>query len=373
MRNPFRSFRPSMRKWKQGTRLQVIKTTCALLTFLACVYFIFQFAKVQTKEAYLQLRKYQRTGATAYKPDSLKISIYNFYNSTQNTLRMDGGTKLYVSIDEDTTATIRKDKKTDAKIDSLLKCWPDTNIEQMAMGAWQDSLYAIYDLYSSMKLSKRPLFGKNESDNDEVVYASGRDEHLCFSLKSDCTPEGSYNKVRYHALVGFMKGCEKKKSNRALMDGTMYEDLDYFYFLREGDLSQSYYKLQFPHTKQDSAVYNDITHLSIDFAGATRFVGLNPVPDEVTLTGFCYTDSVKLRQIFKQNEFTFYCQYLEASNIQTVRTYLISTIATFFIGLFLRLLFGLLCTLRPLPPLKRCWQWTKSKMKSVCRDKQLSE
>lgn len=349
----------SLGKWKEGTRLRILKTAGSLLAFLVCVYLIFQFARVTTKDTCLQLRKYQRYEDTENraKADTLSIYIYNFYNRTSNILRMDGGTRVYLSVNEEPTA-LRYDEATDVAIDSLLGCWQDTLLQGMSMGNWRDSLYVLYDLNISVKLTPRsPFEASNENEDSLVTYGAWRFNNCCSVVKYDLTPQDGHNSVKCRLLTGIVRGDGKYVSGHGLMDGTAYEDLDYLYFLREGDLSQSYYTLRFPHEPKDSAAYNDITKLSIDLGGPTRFVGLNPAPDETTLTGFIYTDPAKLRKIFSKDEFVFFCQYVEASNIQSVRTFLVSTIATFFFGLFLRLLFGLVCSLRPKPwsqKFKRC-------------------
>lgn len=96
------------------------------------------------------------------------------------------------------------------------------------------------------------------------------------------------------------------------------------------DISQMYYKLKLDQLPRRI----DSITVSIDFAGATRFTGIYPSPDEISLSGIKYTNQEKIKIIKEQGGVNIFCQYLEASGIQSARVYVLSTIATFFFGLF---------------------------------------
>ena len=59
------------------------------------------------------------------------------------------------------------------------------------------------------------------------------------------------------------------------------------------------------------------------------------------VNGFEYTNKEKIDKI-KRNGLTVFCQFLEATGLQNVRIYLLSTIATLFFGIFIKLCLELL-------------------------------
>lgn len=356
MYNPFSYLFLPLEKWRGGTRLLVLKATGALLAFFVCVYFIFQFAQVQTMENYLQVKKLDRTTGMKHveRPDTFSLKFINYYTSTSDVLLSVGGVVTHLSMHEDTTATILHDKHTDAVIDSILKTLPDSTRRQMQMEHWRDSLCLLYQLQSSINVMPLPFY--TPLFYEDTIGAASYGQRF-YNMPQSTSLVFSNDQLRLknedNDILCYLKGFHRKGS--FTIKNTFNFQHDYQFFFQKGDLSQSYYVLKFPHEEKDSAGYYDITRLEIDFSGATRFIGLNPVPDETTLTSICYTDSAKLREIFSRDELRFFCQFAETSNIQGVRTYLVSTIATFFFGVFLRLLFSIVCRLRPLPPLRRGW------------------
>ncbi len=99
------------------------------------------------------------------------------------------------------------------------------------------------------------------------------------------------------------------------------------------DISQANYSL----TIGDLPITSDSIILNIDFGGATRFAGISPTPDEYTYSGIMYSDQEKIKKI-RHSKIKLHCQFLETTNIQSTRVYVLSTIATFFFGLFAKLL-----------------------------------
>lgn len=96
------------------------------------------------------------------------------------------------------------------------------------------------------------------------------------------------------------------------------------------DIAQMYYQLKV----HKLPLRTDSVTLTIDFGGATRFAGIYPAPDETNVSSIKFTNQNKLKLIEKQGGIKLYCQFLETSGIQSARIYILSTIATFFFGLF---------------------------------------
>lgn len=100
------------------------------------------------------------------------------------------------------------------------------------------------------------------------------------------------------------------------------------------DMAQSYYSLKITNNHDLTSIINDSITVKIDFCGATRFSGIYPTPDEISISSIKYTNPDKIKQIIRQGEIKMYCQFLETTGVQSTRIYIISTLATFFFGLF---------------------------------------
>ena len=115
------------------------------------------------------------------------------------------------------------------------------------------------------------------------------------------------------------------------------------------DISQRTYRIQY---KSDGVRVNDNTigyttndrwdpttplaEFKIDFLGPVELLPMNPEPDVVSMTGFEFTDSLKLRQIML-NGLEFHARFPQTESLQSART--------FFLTMIISLLFTLLCTL----------------------------
>lgn len=115
------------------------------------------------------------------------------------------------------------------------------------------------------------------------------------------------------------------------------------------DISQRTYRIQY---KSDGVRVNGNTigyttndrwepttplaEFKIDFLGPVELLPMNPEPDVVSMTGFEFTDSLKLRQIML-NGLEFHARFPQTESLQSART--------FFLTMIISLLFTLLCTL----------------------------
>ena len=115
------------------------------------------------------------------------------------------------------------------------------------------------------------------------------------------------------------------------------------------DISQRTYRIQY---KSDGVRVNGNTigyttndrwepttplaEFKIDFLGPVELLPMNPEPDVVSMTGFVFTDSLKLRQIML-NGLEFHARFPQTESLQSART--------FFLTMIISLLFTLLCTL----------------------------
>ena len=111
------------------------------------------------------------------------------------------------------------------------------------------------------------------------------------------------------------------------------------YFILE-DISQSYYNL---NLDIDYAV--DLDRLEIDFDGAIRFTGIQPQPDQMTMSGIVYTDKKKIDEIRREG-LQLYCQFLETSTLQSVRIFVLTAFASLFFTLFWKCVYNFVVTVK---------------------------
>lgn len=127
-------------------------------------------------------------------------------------------------------------------------------------------------------------------------------------------------------------------------------ELSYFpSILSPWDISQKSYRIQY---KSDGVRLNGntigytthdrqrpttpLTEFKVDFLGPVELLPMNPTPDVVSISGFEFTDSLKLQQIM-QNGLEFHAKFPQTESLQSARI--------FFLTAFISLFFTLLCTL----------------------------
>lgn len=104
-------------------------------------------------------------------------------------------------------------------------------------------------------------------------------------------------------------------------------------FFAPYDVSQNTFDISF-----DTDTLNE---LSVNLMGATEFSRMIPEPDIVSMNSITFTDSDKLRMI-RNNGLKFHVKYPTLQNIQSMRTYLITTFISLFFTLFTTLLYKLI-------------------------------
>ncbi len=115
------------------------------------------------------------------------------------------------------------------------------------------------------------------------------------------------------------------------------------------DISQRTYRIQYKssgvkvinnaigYTSND--IWNPATPLTefkIDFLGPVELLPMNPEPDIISMTGFEFTDSLKLRQI-QRDGLEFHARFPQTESLQSARV--------FFLTVIISALFTWLCTL----------------------------
>lgn len=329
MLNPF-SFISFFAKWVEGTRFDIVKLVSALIVSRVCIWVIISWNKVPHYEDSFVIETYKDNSVCQ---DSLfaGITIQRPYN-TFNTLKIKKATaywKVNFSgyYDRDSTQFVEKNAKTGVLFNTLADTVHNFNADSVAI---------LFHVNGKLQL-ENDIARKN--NNVKVmggpVPSVERDSTLTDSLGC-CIASADIVSALYPSKL------DDKVRPIFLFSPVVENHIDIVHsithlFSEDGDISQYRYSLKL---KTNSCV-NNINFLKIDFGGPTRFTAIYPKPDRESVSGIVYTDKTKISEINTSGLY-MYCQLLESSGLQTVRMYLISTIATFFLGVAIKLLLEIL-------------------------------
>ncbi len=98
------------------------------------------------------------------------------------------------------------------------------------------------------------------------------------------------------------------------------------------DISQKTYRLRLDTDAKS------IPRISFDFFGPAEFLPMDPEPDVVTMSGFLFTDSLKVAQI-RRDGLTFHAKFAQTENLQNLRGFALTTLITLFFTLAGTLIF----------------------------------
>lgn len=92
------------------------------------------------------------------------------------------------------------------------------------------------------------------------------------------------------------------------------------------DISQKTYRLRLDTDAKS------VSRISFDFFGPAEFLPMDPEPDVVTMSGFLFTDSLKVAQI-RRKGLTFHAKFAQTENLQNLRGFALTTFITLFFTL----------------------------------------
>lgn len=98
------------------------------------------------------------------------------------------------------------------------------------------------------------------------------------------------------------------------------------------DISQRSYHLRLDLDPQRTK------ELSFDFLGPIELFPMDPVPDVISMSGFSFTDSTKLRRICEHG-LSFHARFPQMENLQDVRIFGLTTFVSLFFTLVCTILF----------------------------------
>ena len=210
-----------------------------------------------------------------------------------------------------------------SKIDSLT-----TILEKNINGINKDSLYFLFNIKVKKDLGAIPLFTITEGLNKQYktpLQKTGTTKNIYGGTKFY---ENQKHLIVENSFIGMSEKKGEENSNILLMPcdiSTNYKKRSPYFLLE--DISQSYYNFNLNFTGIK------INRLEIDFSGATRFTGIQPQPDQTTMSGIVYTNKNKIREI-QICGLQLYCQFLETSTLQSVRIFVLTAFSSLFFTLF---------------------------------------
>lgn len=75
-----------------------------------------------------------------------------------------------------------------------------------------------------------------------------------------------------------------------------------------------------------------LKELKVNFGGPTEFFAMNPEPDVMTVSGFEFTDPLKLRQIMRDG-IEFHAKFPQTESLQSARIFVVTTLISIFTSL----------------------------------------
>lgn len=329
MYNPFNSFILFFHKWTNGTRLDIAKAAASLLVCVGCALVLWQWNKIPTIEDEVSVEKY---GVWDSPEDSLRSQIdiqlkhaYTYTNPNRDSSSISVHARSYEHSQKVLDISIQD-------MDSILRA---ANLQDSIS---KDSLSALYVINALLDLEQ-----DFNAKNLEKKKGGGFEKKDYSYYESSLEKRNGKRCWPVYAIFAIHRTDdqhtpEEKKYGDGSFPGTMKPQKTRYalnlHNLRMNDISQSYYNLQIDGNWK---AIDEISSLVIDFGGATRFAGISPAPDEITESGIIYTDKQKIKRIF-YNGLELFCQFLETANVQSIRIYLLTTIATLFFGIFIKIL-----------------------------------
>lgn len=92
-------------------------------------------------------------------------------------------------------------------------------------------------------------------------------------------------------------------------------------------------------TKNNEELFQPTTplkELKVDFGGPTEFLAMYPEPDLITVSGFIFTDSLKLRQIMSDG-IEFHAKFPQTESLQNARMFVVTTLISILISVIFTL------------------------------------
>ncbi|NPD93171.1 hypothetical protein [Xylanibacter muris] len=252
-------------------------------------------------------------------------------------------------------------------------CELNSGKKALKEGSAHDSLFASYLSYAKRLYPKcsmdsievvyvintrKELFGKIDDRNAKTGIIRAIDEKgFCFTKRTP-TYEDDKCVDSLWMLAGLNHGIAK--TMRIGYDFDIRHSLTRLF--RMEDISQFNYNLVLNEKNAD------IRSIVIDLGGPTDTKGICPVPDIVGPERIVYNTKEKIEEVRNARGIKMFCQNIEATNIQNIRLFLLTSISSLCIAYTIREIGVFILFL--LRKAKRAWERIKAnqiqKKKTTC-------
>ncbi len=341
---------------KRMARSLEAKSWQMILLSAGLIYMVWSFICIhQIKRTELSYHVNEILGLTQNGKSELKIHINNGLLFEQDSIPRD---RLIVNASYDTTYNHRfRQNMQFHKVDSVFSAIaPDLSL---------DSIAHLYQATVCIKNFSR-AFIHNILPQQEIPQINLSEDILWAVLNPPSTEKRKYrlfNNLFTDTSILYFGGMNCEKSSHSLFRSS--ESINAYPGIWEPwDISQKSYKLQYT-TDNDpaSTIYANgkpipdnkllpLGNLKVDFMGPVELLPMSPEPDIVSMSGFEFTDSLKLRQIMRDG-LEFHAKFPQTESLQSARI--------FFLTTFISLFFTLLCTLGYRIIRYRCRHWNDPK------------
>ena len=337
MTNPFITIWTILKRIATGLEAKTWQTI-ALSIGLACM--VWQFVCIhQIKRTELSYHIDEIRGLTKGGRAELNIHFNNGLLFEHDSIPRD---EIILTTQYDTTYIHRSRQ-------NILASRADSAMRAFAPNEPLDEIAHLYQVTTRTKDFKRALI-HNLAPQYEIPSISFREETLWAVLDKPITEKTKvwlFNHLYTNTSIGYI-GCKNENEFHFSVLHSAESINAYPNIWNPWDISQKSYRLQYT-TDSDPWATTHIggrpTHdnqllplgnLKVDFMGPVELLPMYPSPDIVSVTGFEFTDSLKLRQIMEEG-LEFHAKFPQTESLQSARI--------FFLTTFISLFFTLLCTL----------------------------
>lgn len=321
--------------------INLTKALLCCLGFSVCLYLLFRINTIPDRNDEVKMESFKAFAG----PMTLNLTLGHEYFGIGG--RRDSGAVNYFfmgAVDPSGKSLSNYYSRNNQEVrDSLLKLLADTcniNINK-------DSLNAVFNIvvkkdmgasplkYNNLFVCLFPEYWDNRSKrHPDTLY---RKQNQIIYNKTFSSFKNGHNIAIHNDIIALNKlSPDPKKDWLPIVDAEIkntWDDEKAPYFILE-DVSQSYYNLKLD-------VDDDyLGMLKIDFGGATRFTGIQPQPDQITMSGIVYTDKEKIDKI-RRRGLRLYCQFLDTATLQSVRIFMLTAFTSLFFTLFWKYLYRL--------------------------------
>lgn len=317
------------------------KTWQTIALSLGLVYMVWSFVCIhQIKRTELSYHVDEIRGLTESGKAELKVHFNNGLLFEQDSIPRD---EIILTTQYDTTDNHRsRQNNVGYKIDSAMRT--------IAPNEPLDSIAHLYQVTTRTKDFKRALI-RNLSPQNEIPRIIFREQTLWAVLDKPTTEKTKvqlFNHLYIDTNIGYI-GCKNENKHSFSVLHSAESINAYPSIWNPWDISQKSYKLQYTtdsdpwsitHNYKREIIHDNkllpLNNLKVDFMGPVELLPMYPSPDIVSMTGFEFTDSLKLRQIMVEG-LEFHAKFPQTESLQNARI--------FFLTTFISLFFSLLCTL----------------------------